>query len=170
MDRHANADFRQPTEIVPEDRGRSKVYLHPGQLFASAECAAVTTILGSCVAVCLFDPITKVGGVNHFLLPLWVGEGAVSPKFGNVAIEKLIARLLALGSQSQRLQAKLFGGACVMEAFRSRESHLGTKNVEVAQALLKQKGIHLVGHDIGGSRGRKLIFHTDTGTAWVKEL
>src|SRR3972149_9955326 len=66
-------------EKLPADGGRSRIYLPPGQLFASAERAAVSTILGSCVAVCLWDPILKIGGINHYLLPLWTGQGTRCP-------------------------------------------------------------------------------------------
>jgi chemotaxis protein CheD len=157
-------------EWEPEAGARMKIYLHPGQLFASAERCAVTTILGSCVALCLWDPISKVGGINHYLLPFWVGECLASARFGNVAVRDLIDRVLAHGGQKWRLQAKLFGGACVLEAFRNREKHLGMKNVEVAQSLLEEEGIPVVAHDVGGQKGRKLIYHTDSGTAWVKQL
>jgi len=148
----------------------SKAYLHPGQLFVSAEGYAVTTILGSCVAVCLWDPVTKIGGINHFLLPNFSGEGIASPRYGNIAIKELLHRLTQLGSQKHNLLAKMFGGACVLEAFRQRQHHLGTKNIETAQELLKSESIPVVGHDVGGQRGRKLIFHTDDGAAWVKAL
>ncbi len=149
---------------------RSKVYLHPGQLFASPEPCAVTTILGSCVAVCVWDRVQRIGGINHYLLPFWVGNGLASPRFGNVAVQRLIEKLLALRSQKQNLQAKLFGGACVLEAFRGRENHLGMKNVEVARKLLEVEGVPVIGEDVGGRQGRKLIFHTDEGTALVKLL
>jgi len=157
-------------EKIPADGGRSRIYLHPGELFASAQRSAVSTILGSCVAVCLWDPIAKIGGINHYLLPLWTGQGAVSSRFGDIAVQALLNKLLELGGQKSRLQAKLFGGACVIDAFRERESHLGTKNVQTAEALLEREGIPLVGHDVGGCKGRKLIFHTDNGTAWVRQL
>ncbi len=157
-------------EKLPANGGRSRIYLHPGQLFASAERSAVSTILGSCVAVCLWDPISKIGGINHYLLPLWTGQGTSSPRFGDVAVRDLLNKLLKLGSQKPRLQAKLFGGACVVEAFREGENHLGAKNVQAAEELLEKEGIPLVAHDVGGCRGRKLIFHTDNGTAWVKQL
>lgn len=149
---------------------RATAYLHPGQLLVSADSYAVTTILGSCVAVCLWDPVTEIGGINHFLLPSFGGEGIASPRFGNIAIKELLDQLAQLGSQKQNLLAKMFGGACVLEAFRQRQHHLGTKNIEIAQELLKSESIPLVGHDVGGQRGRKLIFHTDDGTAWVKPL
>ena len=148
---------------------RAKVYLHPGQIFVSAERSAVTTILGSCVAVCLYDPYIKVGGVNHFLLPFDSGEGQAE-RFGNRAVDLLIDRLLALGSGRERLRVKLFGGACVLDAFRDRQNHLGTQNVQVAREMLTAAEIPIVSADVEGRRGRKLIFHTDDGSAWIKSL
>jgi chemotaxis protein CheD len=149
---------------------RSKHYLHPGQLFVSHESYAVTTILGSCVSVCLWDPFTKIGGINHFLLPSDVGEDHASLRFGNLSVRELIEDVLAVGAEQARLRAKLFGGACVLKAFRSRENHLGGKNVKIARELLDAADIPIIGEDVGGNRGRKLIFHTDNGSAWVKHL
>jgi len=154
----------------PEGSGRCSVYLLPGQLFASSEPSTVTTILGSCVAVCVWDPVLKIGGVNHYLLPYWVGNGHSSGRFGNVAIKLLIDKLLAFGSKKRNLQAKLFGGACVLEAMRDREDHLGMKNIRVARKLLEEEGIPVISDDVGGSHGRKLIFHTDAGSALVRHL
>ena len=71
------------------------MYLHPGPVFASVEPATVTTVLGSCVSGCLFDPSAQLGGINHYLLPHWVGNGTASPRFGNVAMETLLDRVLA---------------------------------------------------------------------------
>jgi chemotaxis protein CheD len=149
---------------------RSKFYLHPGQLFVSPESYAVTTILGSCVSVCLWDPCSKIGGINHFLLPVDAGDDQASLRFGNLAVRELIEEVLAICGTQTRLQAKLFGGACVLEAFRSRQNHLGTKNVQIAREVLEMADIPIIGEDVGGDRGRKLIFHTDDGSAWVKQL
>jgi chemotaxis protein CheD len=149
---------------------RSKFYLHPGQLFVSPASYAVTTILGSCVSVCLWDPLTQVGGINHFLLPSDVGDDQGSLRFGNLAVRELIGQVIAVGGELSRLRAKLFGGACVLEAFRSRQNHLGTKNVQIAREVLDSADIPIIGEDVGGDRGRKLIFHTDNGSAWIKQL
>jgi chemotaxis protein CheD len=149
---------------------RLKYYLHPGQLFVSPESYAVTTILGSCVSVCLWDPLTKIGGINHFLLPADVGDDQAPLRFGNLAVRELIEEVLAVGGEPARLRAKLFGGACVLEAFRSRQNHLGTKNVQIAREILDSADIPIIGEDVGGDRGRKLIFHMDNGSAWVKQL
>ena len=147
---------------------RKAVYLHPGQVFVSPDPTEVTTILGSCVAVCVFDPVLHLGGTNHYVLPHWAGNGLSSARFGNVAVRSLIDKMLALGGQKQNLQAKVFGGACVVAAFRGREEHLGTKNADLALRTLRQEGIPVVADDVGGRRGRKVIFQTDTGVALVR--
>jgi chemotaxis protein CheD len=156
----------------PHEMGRDliRVYLQPGQLYAAAQPSAVTTVLGSCVAVCLWDPIECVGGMNHYLLPFFAGAGQGSPRFGNVAMTELVDRLVALGASRARLQAKVFGGACVLEAFQARQGHLGEKNAAVAFKLLEELAIPVVSRDVGGQSGRKLIFHSDQGTAWVAKL
>lgn len=156
----------------PHEQGRDliRVYLQPGQLYAAAQPSAVTTVLGSCVAVCLWDPIESVGGMNHYLLPFFAEAGQGSPRFGNVAMAQLVDRLAALGAVRARLQAKVFGGACVLEAFQARQGHLGEKNAAVAFKLLEELAIPVVSRDVGGQSGRKLIFHTDQGTAWVAKL
>ncbi|HXY42246.1 MAG TPA: chemotaxis protein CheD [Vicinamibacteria bacterium] len=145
-----------------------KVYLHPGQVFVSPDPAEVTTVLGSCVAVCVFDRVGRRGGANHFLLPLCAGDGQSSARFGNVAVRKLIERMLALGSLKQDLEAKVFGGACTVEALHRSDGHLGTKNAEVALRTLRQEGVPVVADDVGGRRGRRLVFRTDTGVALVR--
>ncbi len=151
---------------------RRMVYLGPGQLFASAESAEASMIVGSCVTVCLWEPRLRAGGANHFLLPLWVGNGLSSPRYGNVAVERLIRELQCLGCRTQDLQAKLFGGAAVIEAFRDRPDHLGFdlgfKNVELARRLLREHGIPVVAEDVGGHRGRKVTFDTQSGVASVR--
>jgi chemotaxis protein CheD len=153
-----------------DSRDLIRVYLQPGQLYASGQASAVTTVLGSCVAICLWDPLVSVGGMNHYLLPFFAGAGKGSPRFGNVAVAQLVDRLVALGASRTRLQAKVFGGACVLEAFQARQGHLGEKNAGVAFKLLDELGIPVVSRDVGGRSGRKLIFHTDLGNAWVAKL
>ena len=164
----------KPNESEPvvevKNGAHEQLYLHPGQLFASRQSHAVTTILGSCVAVCLWDPVKKIGGINHYLLPAFTGDGVASPRFGNVAIAELLENLISLGCRKRDLQAKLFGGACVIAAFRNRTNHLGWENIQTAEKILGREDIPVVGKDTGGDKGRKLIFHTDDGSAWVKRL
>src|SRR5688572_13771956 len=86
-------------------------YLFPSTIFAELLPHQVKTILGSCVAVCLFDQVLNYGGINHYMLPWWNGNGMPSPKYGDIAIERLIDKMLFLGSQKKNLVAKIFGGA-----------------------------------------------------------
>ncbi len=159
-----------PTASKDETGGRLAFFLHPGRVFTSAEPCTVRTILGSCVAVCMWDSVLGVGGVNHFVLPYSVENGQSSPRFGNVAVQRLIKDLLALGCAKRNLQAKVFGGACVLGAFRDGASQLGMKNVQMALNILAEEKIPVIAEDVGGQRGRKVIFQTHDGAAWVRRL
>lgn len=145
-------------------------YVHVGQIFTSAQPHTVSTILGSCVAVCLFDPVLGAGGLNHFLLPQCVSNGVSSPRFGNVAIAQLIAEMQRHGSSASRIQAKVFGGASVIETAPREDGSLGMQNVTLARRMLWEAGIPVIAEDVGGSQGRKLVFQTATGAAWVRKL
>jgi chemotaxis protein CheD len=142
-------------------------YLYPGMLFADPSPHRVTTVLGSCIAVCLFDPVRRIGGINHYMLPLWNGEGLQTPRYGNVAIDSLIDRLQGLGCQVSRLQAKLFGGAAMWES-RQNSASIGEKNIELAWRMLDQYGIHVVASDLGGGVSRKIVFSSGTGEVLLK--
>ncbi len=149
---------------------RPTVYVHAGQVFASPVGTDVTTILGSCVAICLWDAAIGVGGINHYMLSLDRSAASPSLRHGGFATEELLLALSRFGAVRSRLQAKVFGGACILQSFRQGGSDLGQKNVDMARSLLQAEHIHIVGEDVGGPRGRKLIFSTDSGEALVKRL
>jgi chemotaxis protein CheD len=154
---------------MAHDNERRDVYLVPGAMHASADPCAVTTILGSCVAVCLTDVERRIGGINHYALPGRPVDGETL-RFGTHAVRSLIEALVALGCRPARLQAKIFGGACVVSHGGSWAHHLGAQNVSVARELLGQAGIPVVAEDVEGFRGRKVIYFTDEGTAWIRRL
>ncbi|MEM7349662.1 MAG: chemotaxis protein CheD [Acidobacteriota bacterium] len=145
-----------------------RTYLLPGQLFTSSEAHVVTTVLGSCVAVCLWDGRLRAGGVNHYVLPHWTADGVSSLRFGRVAIEQLLAQMTALGGLRADLRAKVFGGAGLIA--NPAGGSLGDRNIQVAREVLQAERIPIVAEDVGGRCGRKLIFHTDSGAAWVRSL
>lgn len=122
----------------------------------------VKTILGSCVAICLWDPVAKIGGINHYMLPNWNGNDLASPKYGNIAIEKLIERMVQLGSRRENLQAKIFGGGDLIATDRSAML-IGERNIRVARIMLEEKNIPVVASSTGGRKGRKILFFTDSG-------
>jgi chemotaxis protein CheD len=131
-------------------------------MFASAQPAEVTTILGSCVAVCLWDRYLGIGGINHYMLPTWNGMELASPKYGNIAIERLTERMLQLGCKKNNLVAKVFGGGEVITV-SSSSMHIGERNIMVAEEMLQDQNIPIIGRSTGGKNGRKIIFNTHTG-------
>ena len=147
-----------------------EVYLHPGDVYASSRPAVVTTILGSCVAVCLIEEGTGIGGVNHFLLAQQRAGESPSPRYGSAAVDILINRVVALGASRKKLSAMIFGGANVLHAFQEGVRHIGLANVEIARALLAQHRIPICAEDVGGTRGRRLVFSAIDGNASVRRL
>lgn len=143
-----------------------KYYLFPSAIFADKKTFLVDTILGSCVAVCLFDTQKKIGGINHFMLPFWNGDGLASPKYGNIAIEKLIEKMKNNGSTMDNMIAKIFGGASQMNS----SINVGSKNIQVAKEMLLSKNINIIAEDVGGIYGRKMRYDTGTGQVLVKYL
>ena len=137
-------------------------FLYPSTMFASAQPAEVTTILGSCVAVCLWDRYLGIGGINHYMLPTWNGMELASPKYGNIAIERLTEKMLQLGCKKNNLVAKVFGGGEVITV-TSSSMHIGERNIMVAEEMLQEKNIPIIGRSTGGKNGRKIIFNTHTG-------
>jgi chemotaxis protein CheD len=144
----------------------SRHFLLPSTLFASADEYVIDTILGSCVAVCLFDQRLKIGGINHYMLPLWNGDGLSTPKYGNVANEVLFERMLALGSQQKDLIAKVFGGANQMGA----AINVGERNVVIAIEQMQRYKIPVKAESLGGQIGRKIRFNNRTGEVLMKFL
>ncbi len=144
-------------------------YLLPGNLFAHENEHTVITVLGSCISVCLWDSRRGIGGINHFMLPFWNGEGLASPRFGNIAIAKLIERMIELGADRNQLQAKVFGGGDMLKA-TSAFMNIGQRNIVLAEDMLREARIPIVSADTGGKHGRKLVFNTRTGLVLVKLL
>ncbi|MBF0421761.1 MAG: chemotaxis protein CheD [Magnetococcales bacterium] len=146
----------------------NKPFLLPGTLFAKNGDYIITTVLGSCIAVCLWDKTLKRGGMNHYKLPLWNGDGLASPKFGNIAIEKLIENLLGMGCAQRNIIAKVFGGAAVIQS-SSGLLNVGERNIEVARDYLAQARIPILASDVGGTQSRKVIFNTVDGSILMKK-
>lgn len=127
----------------------------------------LTTILGSCVATCLYDPVAKLGGMNHFLLP--GGGQAVSygtNSYGLNAMEMLINGLLKKGAKRSRFEAKIFGGARIIEGL----TNVGQKNGMFATEFLAFEGINCVSKSLGGTMARRIRFWPTTGRVQMKFL
>ena len=136
----------------------------PGQYYATEHDALIVTVLGSCVSACMWDPVRRVGGMNHFMLP---GTGD-SGRLGVYAMEILINRLLKLGAQKNRLVAKVFGGASVLQGMDAL--NIGTQNSDFVLGFLGEEGIPVMAKDLYGVWPRKVHFFARTGKVLVKRL
>ncbi len=145
-----------------ETSAKNKHFLYPGALFISADECEITTVLGSCIAVCLWDQVNGGGGMNHFMLPLWNGEGLPTPRYGNIAMEKLLEQVLAFGARRQHLVAKVFGGANLLVNSNS-SFPIGARNIDLALGQLEEWRIPVIASDVGGHAGRKIIMNTMSG-------
>jgi chemotaxis protein CheD len=156
LDRHFN---RQAMKILP------------GEFYATTEDEVIVTVLGSCVAACLLDPIALVGGMNHFMLPVKVGDHDpdvfFAARYGAAAMEYLINDLLHLGAQRDRLVAKAFGGGQVL---RGMSTDIGGQNIDFVRRFLRNEGIPLWTEDMGGPYPRKVYFFPHTGQVLVKRM
>jgi len=144
-------------------------FLFPSALFVGAEPYHVRTILGSCIAVCLYDRKLAFGGINHYMLPLWTGSSIPSPKYGDVSIDLLIRRMQGLGAHKSNLVAKIFGGAA-QHAPGPKPFGIGARNISIAVDMLGRHGIEIQRRSVGGTQGRKIIFNTGTGQVFMSYL
>ena len=164
-----------PMEYLPRipyasDEKHTRHYLIPGKLFAAAQPFAITTILGSGVALCLWDSALSIGGANHVMLAEGPGESDNSTRYANVAHPALLQRMLDMGAEIKTLEAKVFGGSLPNCTFGNDKNHMGQLNVQATLRFLQEKGIRVVQSEVGGTRGRKLVFQTDDGRAWSEQL
>ena len=128
----------------------------------------LVTTLGSCIAVCIHDPILRIGGMNHFMMPdvpkTIAGSGGMqafdnSARYGLAAMEQLINDLMSRGSRKEYMQFKVFGGANVINS----SANIGTANTKFALEFIKSEGYKLISEDTGGILGRRVHFFPTTG-------
>jgi len=127
------------------------------------EGIVLSTVLGSCVSVALFDASARVGGLNHFLLPDASQDGRGGLKFGAMANELLINELLKAGASRPRLRAKIYGGASMVAAL----GDIGSRNVSFARDYMSREGVPIVDEAVGGTSARRLQFHPVSGETKV---
>ena len=147
-----------------------KKFIHVGEFYIGARPTEISTILGSCVAVCLYDKVEMIGGVNHYLVPLWNGNGLQSPKYGNIAIHRLVEGMLNIGCKIKNLEAKVFGGANVIDTIANEDMMVGRKNIIIAKEILREYKIPITTEDVGGTRGRRILLISETGKVMMKYI
>jgi len=146
------------------------VKILPGEYFVTPRDMLIVTVLGSCVSVCMRDPSSGIGGMNHFMLPGDTGAANIvsgSARYGTYAMEILINHLLKLGASRKHLQAKVFGGGGVLQ---SMNNNVGEKNAEFVLGYLKTEGIPVVAQDLLDIYPRKVYFFPNDGRVLVRKL
>jgi chemotaxis protein CheD len=148
------------------------VRILPGEFHSAGGPVGMTTLLGSCVSTCLWDPDRRIGGMNHFMLPGDNGTSTSpvprSARFGVHAMELLINQMLKLGADRRRLIAKVFGGGRVLRGFVSLD--VGAANCQFVLEFLATEGIPVLARDILDNYARKLHFSPDTGKVLLKRV
>jgi chemotaxis protein CheD len=161
----------RPNLRLPADSyGIPRVTIHIGGVQASREPLLLDTVLGSCIAACIFDPVAAIGGMNHFMLP----EGAdpdnpTSARYGVNAMELLISEIMKLGGNRKRFQAKVFGGGHVLK-IRETLDGIPQQNIDFVHRFLNTESIPVMGEDIGGYQARRVLFNTQSAKVYMKKL
>lgn len=148
--------------------GSDAAKLLPAEYYATGQDMALVTVLGSCVAACLRDPVLGLGGMNHFMLPDGDASQGEPARYGSHAMELLINALLKQGARRERLEAKVFGGGNVLKGFVSQP--VGTRNAQFVRDYLGAERIPVLAEDLGGIHPRKVCFFPVTGRVLVKRL
>ena len=154
--------------------GRTRVVLKPTELYVSKSEETLTTVLGSCVAVCLWDPETRITGMNHFVLSRRKDSASGFPekeegRFGEDAMPALLEQIERAGAPRFRLTVKLFGGAMIINK-DCKNNCVGEENIKVARSFLSQRGMPIAAEDVGGTVGRRIHFDARTGRVEVERL
>jgi chemotaxis protein CheD len=151
-----------------------KKMIMPGEYYVSWAPAEITTLLGSCVAACLWDSHRKIGGMNHFMLPdspndaHTLADKTKSMRYGLYAMEVLVNDLLIMGAKREHLQAKVFGGANITGALNTQ--HVGRRNAEFVIEFLYKDKIKVVASDLGGPHSRRVRFNTQSSAVRVERV
>ncbi|MDB5762103.1 MAG: cheD [Herminiimonas sp.] len=151
------------------DRDAAKIL--PGEYYFTHKDMLIVTVLGSCVAACIRDRVTGIGGMNHFMLP-YSGDAdnpvSASMRYGTYAMEVLINDLLKAGAQRSNLEAKVFGGGSVLSGFIA--INVGERNACFVLDYLRTEKIRVVAEDLNDIHPRKVYYFPRSGKVLVKKL
>jgi len=176
---HHTADHLQTLKSKPRKPGEASFFFQdhhfktnavkilPGEYFVSDEGIVIMTVLGSCIAACIWDSQRRIGGMNHFMLP----EGTpldASGRYGSYAMELLINEMIKMGARRENMQAKVFGGGQVIHSFTTM--NVGERNTKFVMDYLQTERIPIVSKDVLDIYPRKVVFFPVSGKAMVKRL
>jgi chemotaxis protein CheD len=146
---------------------KQKYFLHPGYIFVSKEPYLISTVLGSCVSVCIWDSVSGIGGMNHHIHAKPFCKKEYSSQFGSIAIPYMIKELVKMGGIKTNFRAHIIGGA---QNPSMGSSLIGKENIKIAEDILRKHFIQIITHDTAGQMGRKVVFDTETGEIAVYKV
>lgn len=144
-------------------------FLNPGYIFFTSEPGTILTVVGSGVAISIYDPKRGVGGMNHFVHPQLETSDTPTALYAKPATLQLVRMFRDSGSDMTQLEAQVFGGACPPDC-EPEKAHIGESNLASAREWLMHYGVKVVGQDTGGTWGRKVAFKSDTGEVMVAKV
>jgi chemotaxis protein CheD len=151
------------------------VKILPGEYYVTRGDEAISTVLGSCISVCVRDPVRNVGGMNHFMLPEdastgpnnWLDPSAgLATRYGSYAMESLLNDLLKLGATRERLEIKVFGGGRVLSGM----TDVGARNIAFIHSFIELEGYRVAAEDVGGTQPRKVVYFPASGRVRMRRL
>ncbi|MCP4146275.1 MAG: chemoreceptor glutamine deamidase CheD [bacterium] len=158
-------------EIYLEKFKRNVKILGAGDYYATDKSEGIATVMGACIATCIYEDGGRIGGMKHFLIPgdFRDDEIFLSPiaRFGMYAMELLMGELIKLKVERSKLRAKVFGGSGILEG---GSAGIGANNIKFIKTYLRMEGIPLAGINVGGNIARKIIFFPDTGKVMMKKI
>ena len=155
--------------ISPSSSSIPTVTIHVGGIYASDEAVKIKTLLGSCISACMYDPSTRIGGMNHFLLPGELDSLDLSTRYGINAMEMLINEMMKLGANRLKLQAKVFGGADIFRA-NHKLMMVGKRNIQFILEFLGTENIPIINERLGGNQGLIVCYVAQTFEVFVKPI
>lgn len=158
--------------------GKSRIIIDPGEYYVTGDDEIISTLLGSCVSACLWDPVNRIIGMNHFLLASRNGHSNISliqssaGRYGVHAMELLINAMLKVGASKQQLKAKAFGGGNVLKETEGGGEHfaIGRMNSQFITEFLRNESIPLVASSLGADYGRVIHFAADDFSVYMKRI
>ena len=174
VSRDTRAEFSHLHKYWHSGHNKVGVRVNAGEYYVSGEDEVIQTVLGSCISVCVHDPVNRIGGMNHFLLPHDEGGHRLSnsdpagyrTRYGATAMEHLFNSVFKLGSAREQLQIKIFGGGNVLPT----TMQIGALNATFARDYLTREGLTVVADDVEGPWSREVRFLPQTGDAFVRRL
>ena len=170
MTQHAFEEVLAPNHYYDRNFDIEAAKILPGEYYVTGRDMLLVTVLGSCVAACIRDPLTGIGGMNHFLLPSRAKNSSDDTDVilaGDYSMEVLLNTMLNKGAAKQRLIAKAFGGGTIVTSILMA---IGQRNADFAKEWLEREGIPLMAQDFGGAWSRKIIFTPDGGDAFCRRM